>query len=193
MEAVQGFPMLTGLSLSSAPTAFMGKLYLCDEDGKVYSIDATGKQSVWETSFTSALRSPPSFLSVSGKKGNVVYTAVYPKSFFGEMWLLDGEGKALPNWPKPISVEKNDEEGGSFGIGFGSPHLFSQNNKVYAAFVNQSGQLLVYDEDAALVPPFPVTLDGVFYQQPVFDGTYLWLVSSNGTFFRVSLDGEVLY
>jgi len=194
MEAVQGFPLLTGLSLSSAPTAFMGKLYLCDEDGKVYSVDAAGKQSVWETSFTAALRSPPSFLSVSGKKGNAVYTAVYPKSFFGEMWLLNDEGKALPNWPKPIAVEKNDEDdGGSFGIGFGSPLLFAQNNKVYAAFVNQSGQLLVYDEDAALVPPFPVALDGVFYQQPVFDGTYLWLVSSNGSFFRVSLEGEILY
>jgi outer membrane protein assembly factor BamB len=195
MEAVQGFPLLTGLSLSSAPTAFMGKLYLCDEDGKVYSVDATGKQSVWETSFTAALRSPPSFLSVSGKKGNVVYTAVYPKSFFGEMWLLNDEGKALPNWPKPITVEKNDDEedGGSFGIGFGSPLLFAQNNKVYAAFVNQSGQLLVYDEDAVLVPPFPVELDGVFYQQPVFDGTYLWLVSSNSSFFRVSLEGEILY
>jgi len=193
MEAVQGFPMLTGLSLSSAPTAFMGKLYLCDEDGKVYSVDAVGKQSVWETSFTAALRSPPSFLSVSGKKGNVVYSAVYPKSFFGEMWLLNSEGKALPNWPKPIAVEKNDDEGGgSLGIGFGSPLLFAQNNKVYAAFVNQSGQLLVYDEDAVLVPPFPVALDGVFYQQPVFDGTYLWLISSNGSFFRVSLEGEVL-
>jgi len=194
MEAVQGFPILTGLSLSSAPTAFMGKLYLCDEDGKVYSVDAAGKQSVWETTFTSALRSPPSFLSVSGKKGNVIYTAVYPKSFFGEMWLLDGEGKALPNWPKPIAVEKNDEEGGGgFGIGFGTPLLFAQNNKVYAAFVNQSGQLLVYDEDAIFVPPFPIELEGVFFQQPVFDGEFLWLVSSDGTFFRVSLDGDVLY
>jgi len=195
METVQGFPMLTGLQLSSAPAAFMGKLYLCDEDGKVYTVDATGKQSVWETSFTAALRSPPSFLSVStGNKKNSVYTAVYPKSFFGEIWLLDGEGKTLPNWPAPISVENdNEESGGGVGIGFGSPLLFAYKNKIYAAFVNQSGQFLVYDEDAALVPPFPVALDGVFYQQPVFDGDFMWLISSDGTFFRVSLEGEVLY
>jgi outer membrane protein assembly factor BamB len=195
MEAVQGFPLLTGLQLSSAPVAFMGKLYLCDEDGKVYSVDANGKQNVWETSFTAALRSPPSFLSVSGKKENIIYTAAYPKSFFGEIWFLDDDGKTLPNWPAPIAVEKDDdgETGGSLGIGFGSPLLFARNNKVYIAFVNQSGQLLVYYEDAALVPPFPVLLDGIFFQQPVFDGEYLWLVSSDGTFFRVSLEGEVLY
>jgi hypothetical protein len=186
MEAVQGFPILTGLSLSSAPVAFMGKLYLCDEDGKVYSIDESGKQKVWETSFNAALRSPPSFLSVQGKKGNVIYAAAYPKSFFGRIWLLDGDGKVLPKWA-------DEESGDSFGIGFGSPLLFAQNNKVYVAFVNQSGQLLIYDEDAIPVPPFPLELEGVFFQQPVFDGEYLWLVSSNGTFFRVSLEGDVLY
>ncbi|WP_461251915.1 hypothetical protein, partial [Treponema sp. R8-4-B8] len=194
MEIVQGFPILTGLQLSSAPAAFMGKLYLCDEDGKVYTVDANGKQSVWETSFIAALRSPPSFLSVStGGKKNSVYAAVYPKSFFGEIWLLDDEGRTLPNWPAPIAIENDSEEGGSVGIGFGSPLLFAHNNKIYAAFVNQSGQFLVYDEDAVLVPPFPVALDGVFYQQPVFDGEYMWLVSSNGTFFRISLEGEILY
>ncbi|WP_461255774.1 hypothetical protein [Treponema sp. R80B11-R83G3] len=193
MEIVQGFPILTGLQLSSAPIAFMGKLYLCDEDGKVYSVDANGKQGVWETSFTAALRSPPSFLLLSGKKENKVYTAVYPKSFFGEIWLLDGEGRTLPNWPAPISIENDDEEGGgSVGIGFGSPLLFAYKNNVYAAFINQSGQFFVYDEDAALVPPFPLALDGVFYQQPIFDGDFMWLVSSDGMFFRVSLDGEVL-
>jgi len=194
MEIVQGFPMLTGLQLSSAPAAFMGKLYLCDEDGKVYTVDATGKQGVWETSFTSALRSPPSFLLLSGKKGNSIYTAVYPKSFFGEIWLLDGEGRTLPNWPASIAIEnENEEGGGSVGIGFGSPLLFAQNNRIYTAFVNQSGQFIVYDEDAVIVPPFPVALDGIFYQQPVFDGEYMWLISSNGTFFRISIEGEVLY
>jgi len=193
METVQGFPILSGLQLSSAPAAFMGKLYLCDEDGKVYSIDATGKQGVWETSFTSALRSPPSFLSLSSKKGSSVYAAVYPKSFFGEIWLLDGEGRTLPNWPASISIENDDEEGGgSVGIGFGSPLLFEYKTKIYIAFVNQSGQLLIYDEEAVPVPPFPVALNGVFYQQPVFDGEFLWLVSSDGMFFRVSLEGEVL-
>jgi len=194
MEALQGFPALTGLQLTSAPAAFMGKLYLCDEDGKIHSIDENGKLSEWKTSFISPLRSPPSFLTISGRRGNSIYAAVYPKSFFGEIWLLDGEGNALPNWPASVSVEDDEDEGGgSTGIGFGSPLLFANNNKVFAAFVNQTGHLFVYDEDAVLVPPFPITLNGVFFQQPVFDGEFLWLVSSDGTFFRVNLEGEILY
>jgi len=195
MEPAQGFPVLTGLRLSAPPAAHEGRLYLCDEDGRVHTVDERGVQSVWETSFIAAVRSPPSFLTVStrsgGRGGVITYAAVYPKSFFGEIWLLDADGRAFPNWPAPISAD--DEGGGSSGIGFGSPLLFAHNNRVYAAFVNQVGQLLVYDENAAFVQPFPINLDGIFYVQPVFDGEYLWLASSDGTFFRVSLDGEVLY
>jgi len=194
MEPLQGFPVLTGRRLSSSPAAYEGRLYLCAEDGKVVAVDERGDQSVWETSFIAAVRSPPSFLTVSaksgGRSGAVTYAAVYPKSFFGEIWLLDADGRALPNWPAPI-MAGDDEE--SSGIGFGSPLLFAHNDRVYAAFVNQAGQLLVYDENAALVPPFPLNLNGIFYIQPVFDGEYLWLASSDGNFFRVSLDGEILY
>jgi hypothetical protein len=195
MEPVQGFPVLTGLRLSSPPSAYEGRLYLCDESGKVISVDENGGQGVWGTSFFAAVRSPPSFLTIStksgGRGGGAVYSAVYPKSFFGEIWLLDADGKALTNWPASISAGDDDDAGS--GIGFGSPLLFESDNRVYAAFVNQEGLLLVYDENARLVPPFPVNLDGVFYIQPVFDGEYLWLASSDGNFFRVSLDGEVLY
>jgi outer membrane protein assembly factor BamB len=192
MEPVQGFPVLTGLRLSSPPAAYEGRLYLCDESGKIITLDENGGQSVWETSFIAAVRAPPSFLTVSAGSGRnssvITYAAVYPKSFFGEIWLLDANGKAFPNWPAPISADDDVS-----GIGFGSPLLFAHNDRVYAAFVNQAGQLLVYDENASLVPPFPVNLDGVFYIQPIFDGEYLWLASSEGNFFRVGLDGEVLY
>ena len=192
MEPAQGFPVLTGMRLSSPPAAYEGRLYLCGEDGKVITVDENGVQGVWETSFFAAVRSPPSFLAVSagsGRNSSVTsYAAVYPKSFFGEIWLLDANGKAFPNWPAPISTDDDVS-----GIGFGSPLLFAHNNRVYAAFVNQAGQLLVYDDNASLIPPFPVNLDGIFYIQPVFDGEYLWLASSDGNFFRVSLDGEVLY
>jgi len=193
LEPVQGFPVLTGLRLSSAPAAFNGKLYLCDEDGKVHSVDANGKQTSWETSFGSPLRSPPSFMTAQAKTGTRSFAAVYPKSFFGELWLLDADGKIIPGWPVPL--EKKDEDGSSenAGLGFGSPLLFSYNNIVYAAFVSQSGDLFVFDESAKILSPFPVSLEGVFYVQPVFDGSFFWLVSAEGNLFRVSPDGEVLY
>jgi len=192
MEIAAGFPVLTGHRLSSPPQAYEGKLYLCDENGQVHIIDENGNQSIWETSFNAALRSPPSFLTISSRRETNTYAAVYPKSFFGEIWLLDANGKAFPNWPAPIAVSSDDDDD-PFGIGFGSPLLFAFNNQVRVAFVNQSGQLLVYDENADLVHPFPVNLNGIFYIQPVFDGEFLWLAAANGNFFRVSMDGEALY
>jgi len=211
METVEGFPVLTGHRLTCAPAAYEGKIYLCDENGQVHTVDEKGNQKTWETTFDAALRSPPSFLTVSVRRDTNTYSAVYPKSFSGEIWLLNAEGKAYPNWPAPIAVsspnaeidEDNDDMPRTmdesiklipgFGIGYGSPLLFTQNNQVRVAYVNQSGQLLVYDENASFIRPFPIDLDGIFYIQPVFDGEYLWLVSSTGTFFRVSLDGDVLF
>ncbi|MCL2440273.1 MAG: hypothetical protein FWD14_00890 [Treponema sp.] len=191
MEAASGFPVLLGLRLSSPPAAHEGKLYLCDEDGKVHVMDENGNHSVWETVFDAAVRSPPFFLTVSSRNTSNTYAAVYPKSFSGEIWLLDANGRALPNWPAAIAITEDGED--DFGIGFGTPLLFSHGNRVLVAFINQSGQLLVYDESAELVSPFPLKLDGFFFQQPVYDGEYLWLISSNGNFFRVSMDGNVLY
>jgi len=198
MEPAQGFPALTGIRPSAPPAAYGGRLYLCGEDGKVYTVDINGDQGVWESSFMTALRSPPSFLSIQTKRGGRDYAAVYPKSFFGEIWLLDAEGKALPNWPASLSDALSGGGGqesvsGSSGIGFGSPLLFVRDNRVYAAFVTQAGEFLVFDENAAAVPPFPLMLDGIFYQQPIFDGDYFWLISSNGTLFQVSPAGEILY
>jgi len=209
MEIVPGFPVLLGLRLSAPPVAYEGKLYLCDEGGKVYVVDERGSQKDWETSFNVALRSPPSFLSVSSRRDTTTFAAVYPKSFFGEIWLLDANGKAMPNWPAPIAVSagrtriadnggeenediEHDEDVSVFGIGFGSPLLFAHNNRLHVAFINQSGQLLVYDERAEMIPPFPINLDGIFFIQPVYDGEFLWLASSNGTLFRVDFEGEVL-
>jgi hypothetical protein len=177
MEIIRGFPISTGIRLSSPPAAYNGLLFLSAEDGRVNTVDANGKITPWETAFNAALRSPPSFFQAGSKS----YAAVYPKSFFGEIWLLDTAGKALPGWPAPVQ-----------GIAFGSPLVFSHNNRIFAAFVTQAGDFSVFTENGSLAPPFPITIDGVFYLQPVFDGEYLWLVSEDGTLYRVSMGGEVL-
>ncbi|MDR0876617.1 MAG: hypothetical protein LBN21_01075 [Treponema sp.] len=183
MESMRGFPLITGLRLSSPPAAWGGKLYLCDEDGKVYVISLRGETVSWETEFPAALRSPPSFLDIpksrSGAGGR--WAAVYPKSFLGEIWLLDADGRPLPGWPAPVS-----------GIAFGSPLIFTHNDRVLTAFVTQAGVLSVHDQSAAPLPPFPLEIEGVFYVQPVFDGSSLWLISAGGDLYQVSLDGTVL-
>ncbi|MDR1318390.1 MAG: VCBS repeat-containing protein [Treponema sp.] len=199
MEALRGFPVLTGLRLSAPPAARGGKLFLCDEEGRVYTVDTSGLVTPWKTTFSAALRSPPSFLDApaesgkpagraaagqgggNGKTGRAPEAAVYPKSFFGEIWLLDSEGEALPGWPATVP-----------GIAFGSPLLFTHNGRVFAAFVTQAGELSVFGESAVPLAPFPLELEGVFFVQPVFDGGFLWLVSAGGELFRISLEGDLL-
>jgi len=189
MEINEGFPLVSGLRISSMPVAFNNNLYLCDENGGVYVIDEHRNFNKWETDFISAIRSPPSFLSVSNRGGNKTYAAVYPKSFFGELWLLDTNGKVLPGWPVPVG---GDDENSGPGIAFGSPLLFASDNRIHLAFITQAGQLSVYNESGKIIPGFPKYLEGVFFQQPVFDGEYLWLICSEATLFRLNLSGEIL-
>jgi len=183
MESVRGFPLSTGIRLSAAPTAAWGKLFLCDEDGSIYTVDSSASVNRWGASFAEALRSPPAFLDFRNRS----YAAIYLKSFlFGAIYLHDANGNAIQNWPVSVT-----------DIAFGSPLVFSgrQGNsaeRLLVAFITQAGRLTVYTENAQVLAPFPLDLEGVFYVQPVFDGECLWIIESGGTLYRVSLDGEVL-
>ena len=183
LENMRGFPLSTGIQLSAPPESWGGKLYLCDEDGSVHTVDSGAQVRRWGTNFSAALRSPPSFLDNKNK----TYAAVYPKSFiFMEIHLLNGEGNPLPNWPIPVS-----------GIAFGSPLLFNARpphgtDTFLAAFITQAGELTVFVESGKTLLNFPLKLDGVFFLQPVFDGETLWVIESEGTLYRIGLDGEVL-
>ncbi|MDR1900243.1 MAG: VCBS repeat-containing protein, partial [Treponema sp.] len=215
MNPLRGFPVPTGLRISAAPAAHGGILYLCDEDGRVYTINSRGEQNEWGTGFTAALRAPPSFLSPP--KSNVTYAAVYPKSFLGEIWLLDGAGKVLPGWPVYITDLWADRDADRLvsGIAFGAPPVFiappvnaqaaAETNAtggrenaaggrppVVTAFITQAGELSIHDEGGGTLPGFPIVLEGVFFLQPVFDGEFLWLLSSEGVLYQVSLAAAVL-
>jgi outer membrane protein assembly factor BamB len=177
LVAYRGFPLITGLRLSAPPEAHNGRLYICGEDGTVYTVDEKASVEKWGVPFGAALRSPPSFIRIKNK----TYAAFYPKSFLGEIWVTEENGAPLPGWPVPVS-----------GIAFGSPLLFTVGNSLRAAFVTQAGELSVYNERGALLPGFPLYLDGVFYIQPVSGGESLWLVAADGVLFNVDLEGNVL-
>jgi hypothetical protein len=106
---------------------------------------------------------------------------LYPKSFAGDLWLADEQGRPYPGWPVQIT-----------GIAFGSPPVFTNKGAVFAAFVTQAGSLSVFEESGSLVPGFPVKLPGVFHIQPVWDGDFLWALSAEGELYRIGLSGEIL-
>ncbi|MDR1802859.1 MAG: hypothetical protein LBQ94_04575, partial [Treponema sp.] len=183
MESLSGFPISTGIRLSAPPGAWGGKLFLCDEDGSIHTVDSRASVNQWGTGFFEALRSPPSFMDFRNK----TYVASYLKSFlFGGIYLQDQNGGILQNWPVSVSE-----------IAFGTPLLFStrqgsNTERLLLAFITQPGKLTVYTETAEVLSPFPLNLDGVFYLQPVFDGECLWIIESEGTLYRISLEGEIL-
>ena len=181
MESQKNFPLITGIQLSAPPEAWGENLFLSGEDGFIYTVDSKGSTNRWGASYSSPLRSAPCFINFK----NSSYAAIYPKSFFGEIYILDAGGKPLPHWPVPVS-----------GIAFGSPLLFTsqfpdKTEILFAAFITQSGELAVYNENAEPLAGFPLELSGVFYVQPVFDGESLWIIEGEGTLYRISLNGEV--
>jgi hypothetical protein len=189
MEVSPGFPVITGLKLRSAPAARNGKLYLAAEEaggkGLLVTVDSSGHVSRLETEFESPILSPPSFLETPKTGRNVSETlmALYPKSFLGELYLCDENGNPKPGWPQYAP-----------GIAFGSPLVFleTKSSRIITAFITMPGELTLYTEQGSALPGFPLTLKGVFYLQPVWDGEYLWIVSGEGSLYRMDLDGRVM-
>ncbi|MDR2313544.1 MAG: VCBS repeat-containing protein [Spirochaetaceae bacterium] len=188
MEAAAGFPVITGLRLVSAPAAKDGKVYLPAEEpggtGALYTVDSFSRTLKLPGEFE-ALLSSPSFFRESPEqqdpgRGAVPLMALYPKSFLGEIYLCDTGGNPRPGWPVQVP-----------GIAYGSPLLFRSGGPAYTAFITMAGELFAYAEDGSVLPAFPQKLRGVFYLQPIWDGTYLWTVSEEGALYRIGLDGKI--
>ena len=182
LENLRGFPVSTGINLSAPPAAWGDRLFLSCESGSVCTVDSRSSIRSWGNTFFAPLRSPPSFVEFR----NRTFAAVYPKSFFGEIFLLDENGKPLPNWPVYVP-----------GIAYGSPLPFVSRDdgitgRLLVAFITQAGELAVYTETAQMLPGFPIQLAGVFFLQPVFDGQRLWIIESSGILYSIALNGEVL-
>ncbi|MDR1390076.1 MAG: hypothetical protein LBJ31_08900 [Treponema sp.] len=181
MEAVEGFPVITGLKISAAPASHGGRVYLASEEieqkGALYTVDTLGKIESLGGDYGAPILSPPSFAG-AGKNARMAF---YPKSFLGELFLANEAGAVFGGWPVYAS-----------GIAYGSPLVFTRSSSVNIAFVTMAGELSVFDESGTAVEGFPLALDGVFYVQPCWDGEYLWLVSEIGRLFRVSIFGSVL-
>ena len=174
LQPLQGFPAATGIPVSAEPVVNDGNLYITGTDGTFWRLSAEGEKVQISLPFSQVLRSPPAFAAL----GRKTVMAMYPKSFAGKLWLTDTDGDALDGWPVQVA-----------GIAFGSPVLFEHKRGFYAAFLTQAGEFELFNEDGKPIPGFPMQLPGVFFLQPVWDGTYVWALASDGTVFRIGLDG----
>ncbi|MDR0587195.1 MAG: VCBS repeat-containing protein [Treponema sp.] len=189
MEASPPFPVITGIKPSAAPAAWGGKLYLAAEDGEkgvLYSMDAKGELNRIGPEYSATVLSAPMFMENTGRTPQESLMAFYPKSFLGELYVTRLDGEALPGWPVFAP-----------NIAYGSPLLFKAggnqaSGNFMMGFVTMAGELNVYGEDGSVIPGFPIQLDGVFFLQPVWDGTFLWLVSEEGILYQVDMYGAAV-
>ncbi len=129
--------------------------------------------------FKNALFAPPSLIG-----GNLM---LYPRSFSGEIYLVDREGQNITGWPVTVN-----------GIGQGSP-VINQRSPIerVVAFITQNGELSMFNGDGTLLAGFPVMLEGVFFTQGVFgnfDGSgelQIALIDSNGRLYIVNRSGMI--
>jgi hypothetical protein len=189
MEASPSFPVITGIRPSSPPAAWGGKLYIAAEDGEkgvLYSMDVNGELTRAGPEYSAVILSPPSFIA-GNPRGTFQQPvmAFYPKSFLGELYVTSLDGETLPGWPVFAP-----------SIAYGSPLLFRAGEpgrgNFMTAFITMAGELSVYGEDGLVIPGFPIQLDGVFFLQPAWDGTFLWIVSEGGVLYQADLSGGVV-
>ncbi len=111
--------------------------------------------------------------------------AALPRSFDSELYLLDANGAAQPGWPVALG-----------GIAGAAPLIAGAESMANAtiAALTEEGELWAFSIDGAARAGFPSRLYGVF--DSGFAWAPLWrsffLVSAEGTLYRVSPDGVLL-
>lgn len=173
LEVLNGYPVLSGLSMTCAPFIYKDSLVLIGNDGVMCFVSPNGEIKNLETDVESEIKSTPTV------NGDIL--AFYEKGFFGGIHIY----KNL----EPVTAEGPFE---MEGIAYGSPCVFTAGGKQYTAMITQAGVLYVYDFAGNLMQPFPVTLPGVFFMNVEMADGYLFALSSEGALFRVGLDGKSL-
>lgn len=174
LEALPGFPILTGYAVSAPPTAVVDTLYIPVSDEPAVLIVDAGGQTLLSDALHARSRSAPAASSWG--------VAVLPRSFDSQLYLLDPDGKLLAGWPVAL-----DGIAGAAPVFAGSD---SASGGMVAA-VTEDGILGAWKADGSSVGGFPTQLYGVF------DTALAWapgwrsffLVSTDGTLWRVGSDG----
>lgn len=172
LENVKDFPVMLGTSTYCSPNNYGDSLLIATKDCTICLIDSKGNISEIPTTAVDNIRSTPSVLNN--------YIAFYEKGFLGGLHIIK-DGENLTEEPLEIG-----------GIAYESPCLFSDGSRTYAAIINQSGTLYVYDLNTLdVIDGFPLELDDIFYLNVKATNEFIFALSEQGILYKVALDGTI--
>ena len=171
LEDVQNFPIMISGNPSSDSSSFEDGLIIPVEK-KLSYISSDGKEKIIELEIVGSIKSNPTVLNKN--------VAIYDKSFAGKIFVLEND--VCINKENPFVVS---------GIAFGSPALLKSRSVLYTGFINQAGNLFIW-EGNTLKENHPKKLNGIFYSNLVSNGKYFYAVSSVGEIFRIDVNGNYI-
>ncbi len=180
LSVQKGFPVSLGEKTSGSQAGIAATengLLIPLESGKIVFVDYSAK--------ITAVDCPPLSLKSAPSVCETV-AAVYDKSFFGGVYVIDLKTLSAVNSSSPLLVD---------GIGFGSPSVMVFEKKTYTAFITQAGFLTIWEglsESQMQNPVIQKQLDGTFEGKIVSSGTYFYALSTDATLHRISVSGDVL-
>ena len=168
LKVLDNFPLFLDSVPSCEPSSCDEGLVIPMRDDRICFVSYDGNESFVPLEGSASIKSAP-FV-----KENTVL--VYEKGFMGKIYVI--ENRVVVNIENPIAVPS---------IAFGSPVMIDAKSKTIS-FITQNGTFYLW-ENGSLKEPFPVKLEGVFYSNIVYDGKYIFVLSSDAQLYRISMDG----
>ncbi|TFG84275.1 MAG: hypothetical protein E4H20_03640, partial [Spirochaetales bacterium] len=165
LEPMEGFPLVTGQTVTGPSSLSAERLLVPVADESALMIVTPAGQTSFSASLGAKARSAPAVSSWG--------IAVLPRSFEGNLYLLDLTGALVPGWPAYLS-----------GIAGAAPIFAGADSPAagMVAAVTEEGQIAAFLADGSPAPGFPTRLYGVF------DSALAWAPGWR-SFFLVSAEG----
>lgn len=174
LKTAPGFPILSGQAISAQPAVLDGSLVApVSGQNALMLVDPEGSMR-YSAAMNARARSAPAVLDGMA--------AALPRSFDAQLYLFDAQGALKPGWPVALS-----------SLASAPPVLARTSSGILIGAITEAGEFSVWTTDGSPANGFPVTLYGTFTAAPAWaPGLRAWyLLSSEGTLWRLGLDGSV--
>lgn len=182
LKPMDGFPLVTGQSVSGPPTGMRTGLIVPVSSGPSLLLVGSDASTRFSSTLDARVRSPVA-------EGRDLMAAL-PRSFESALYLFDNQGVLQPGWPVSLA-----------GIASAAPLLIesagdsaSAAGRTLVVAVTEAGQLSAYNADATQAEGFPVPLQGTFDAAPVWAPGWrsIFALSTEGTLWKLGLDGSTI-